>query len=56
MTKYCPHCHRTLPLTAFSADRRRRDGRHSWCKACCRAARWRYARPYGRPVSTEEPP
>jgi hypothetical protein len=48
MTKYCPHCHRTLRLTAFAHHAGRWDGRQVWCKACVRVAqRQRYARAHG---------
>ena len=33
-TKRCSRCERTLPTGAFSANRRRRDGLQTYCKAC----------------------
>jgi len=35
--KRCSKCHTVKPLTAFTYDKRNRDGRHSWCKACSNA-------------------
>lgn len=32
--KRCPRCGETKPLSAFSKNRRRKDGLHSICKAC----------------------
>lgn len=32
--KRCPRCGETKPLSAFSKNRRRKDGVHSICKAC----------------------
>lgn len=36
MTKYCPHCHRLLRLSAFHRKASTWDGRQVWCKACVR--------------------
>jgi hypothetical protein len=48
MTKYCPHCRRTLPLEAFGRHRGRRDGYQSSCRACKSVEqRKRYARQHG---------
>ena len=33
-TKWCSRCEQTLPIEAFSANRRRRDGRQTYCKSC----------------------
>lgn len=43
-TKRCTKCHEEKPLDQFYHDRRRKDGRHSWCRNCEReyhAAVWR---------------
>ena len=37
-TKACTRCGDVKPLNDFPRDRRRRDGRQSWCRECCRAA------------------
>lgn len=34
--KYCPHCGRTLPTSAFGSNRRRYDHLQSTCKECRR--------------------
>lgn len=34
--KVCSKCGETKPKTEFSTAPRPLDGRHSWCKACCR--------------------
>ena len=36
-TKYCCHCKRTKPLSAFPPDKNRPDGLYVWCRACKRA-------------------
>ena len=33
-TKHCSRCDRTLPLASFSRNRKRSDGRQTYCKAC----------------------
>jgi Stc1 domain len=38
-SKRCNACGETLPLDAFYADSRRRDGRRSTCKACVERVR-----------------
>lgn len=35
-TKVCVHCGRELPLSEFYTNKRSKDGRQSWCKACCK--------------------
>jgi hypothetical protein len=48
MTKYCPRCHRALPLTAFHHNRCTWDGRTAWCKRCRSQEQTRaYARKQG---------
>lgn len=37
--KTCTRCHQTLPLSAFYAHPRARDGRRGDCKSCVLAAR-----------------
>lgn len=37
--KTCPKCGGTKPLTDFSKNKSRRDGRDVWCKACAKTAR-----------------
>lgn len=32
--KTCSRCHKSKPLTQFSADRNRKDGHYPYCKAC----------------------
>jgi len=32
----CSLCGKPKPAIAFSVDRSRRNGRHPWCKKCCR--------------------
>lgn len=32
--KWCPRCREMLPRGRFNLDRRRRDGRRSWCRTC----------------------
>jgi len=48
-TKACTKCRKEYPATAdfFPPDKRSRDGFHSWCRVCNRAAtaRWRAAYP-----------
>jgi hypothetical protein len=42
--KYCIHCETRKPLSAFSPDKRKGDGRHSYCKQCraeLQRQRWR---------------
>ena len=41
--KQCRRCGETKPREAFSPDRDRRDGLHSWCRSCVAEAkrRWR---------------
>jgi hypothetical protein len=41
--KRCPNCRKWLPFEAFSANRRVKSGRSSWCLECARSAtrRWR---------------
>ncbi|CAL9496492.1 HNH endonuclease [Streptomyces sp. enrichment culture] len=36
--KACTRCGDVKPLDEFARDRRRRDGRHPWCRECCRTA------------------
>jgi len=33
-TKWCSRCEQALPVEAFSANRRRRDGLQTYCKSC----------------------
>lgn len=33
-TKWCNRCEQTLPVSAFSANRRQRDGLQTYCKPC----------------------
>ena len=35
MEKHCPHCNRTLPVTSFHKDKKKKDGLRSWCRECC---------------------
>lgn len=35
-SKICTKCDEVKPYAEFHHDKRRRDGRHQWCKACCR--------------------
>lgn len=32
--KTCGHCKKSLPLTMFNAEKRKKDGLGSWCKRC----------------------
>jgi hypothetical protein len=43
LAKRCRRCGTTKPMEAFSPDRDRRDGLHSWCRSCVAEAkrRWR---------------
>jgi hypothetical protein len=42
--KLCPTCQQTKPATDFYADRRRSNGLHTYCRACCKTrAKGRYA-------------
>jgi hypothetical protein len=43
----CPRCERRKPLDAFPPNRKRRDGRSSWCRECHNEAvqRWRAENP-----------
>lgn len=34
MTKFCRRCGKVKPASEFSANRRNRDGLHSYCKPC----------------------
>ena len=34
ISKRCPKCDRTKPVSAFNVDRHRPDGRTSWCREC----------------------
>jgi hypothetical protein len=45
--KRCSKCKVEKDLTAFGTDRRRKDGKNLWCKACAKAttANWRKANP-----------
>jgi hypothetical protein len=55
MRKYCSHCHRLRPVTAFGSHKGRWDGLQHWCKACVSLdRRRRYARQRGY-VWVEEP-
>lgn len=38
-TKYCGGCRTVLPVSSFSRDVTKRDGLHSWCRACANEAR-----------------
>lgn len=40
--KTCTRCEMSFPLDGFYADKRRRDGKMSWCKQCQRAANARH--------------
>ncbi|QDH49652.1 hypothetical protein KYLE_104 [Pantoea phage Kyle] len=40
--KECARCNRVQPLTSFTKDSRRLDGRRSYCKACERASKKAY--------------
>lgn len=35
-TKRCPMCKRTLPLSEFSPNKSRKDGRCGYCRTCKR--------------------
>jgi len=37
MSKHCPKCGTTKPVTEFCNDRSRPDGKFPWCKPCHRA-------------------
>ena len=41
--RWCTHCQRLRPVELFVSNERMRDGLHSWCRDCTRAAvrRWR---------------
>ena len=41
--KFCPDCEQLKPLTEFSTDKRRRDGRTTYCRSCF-AVRYRQHR------------
>lgn len=44
--KECRRCHEEKPVENFSANRMRRDGLHTWCRACASAyAKERYNDP-----------
>jgi predicted nucleic acid-binding Zn ribbon protein len=45
--KFCPRCHRWLPVEAFGANRRMFRGLHSYCRQCAREAvrAWRREHP-----------
>ena len=34
LTKKCPKCRRELPLSEFTKNKSRSDGRQCWCKSC----------------------
>src|SRR5262252_10541598 len=34
MSKYCPQCQQTHPLSNFSHHKSRADGHAAWCKSC----------------------
>lgn len=38
LSKRCPGCEATKPATDFYRSRSTKDGYHSWCKVCSRAA------------------
>jgi len=42
MTKTCPRCHETKPISAFGKDRNRADGVRFYCRACVNAYRKDY--------------
>jgi hypothetical protein len=57
MTKYCSHCHRALPRTAFHHNRCTWDGRTAWCKRCRSQEQTRaYARKQGYTRGNPRPP
>ena len=41
-TKYCADCERTLPVTEFTSDKRKRDGLCCYCRKCMGARNKRY--------------
>lgn len=43
-TKPCGKCKETKPLSEFNRDKRRKDGRQSWCRACMSAYNKTYSR------------
>ncbi len=38
-TKICPHCDRTLPVSAFALRKRGGTARQGWCRDCINATR-----------------
>jgi len=36
-TKTCTKCKKPSPLSSFNNDKRRKDGKRSWCKGCANA-------------------
>lgn len=43
MEKYCPHCQKTLPVSAFHKDAKKKDGLRSWCRDC---VSWKFKRQF----------
>jgi recombination endonuclease VII len=48
--KHCTQCGRLLPIEHFSKNRRRKDGRHSACRACISARRQEQVTPEKRRI------
>lgn len=44
--KKCSHCHQIKFLNDFSPDKRKKSGRHSWCKECFRKYAENYREKY----------
>jgi hypothetical protein len=53
--KTCPKCEQTLPFSCFYANRRKKDGKRVYCKACeaDSIADWKVA--IGRTKKRREP-